>query len=78
MFLQAAEFDIYNTYIYDQVQQEEEETIGTYRRIKEMLDDPANREFFKVNNWNFNLYFVFLFQFEDFSLKIDGTKEFTY
>ena len=49
-FLQAAEFENYDTYIYDQVQQEEEETIGTYRRIKEMLDDPANREFFKVTN----------------------------
>ena len=40
----------YDTYIHDQVLQEGEETIGTYRRIKEMLDDPANREFFKVTN----------------------------
>ena len=40
----------YDTYIHDQVLQEEEETIGTSRRIKEMLDDPANREFFKVTN----------------------------
>ena len=36
--------------MHDQVLQEGEETIGTYRRIKEMLDDPANREFFKVTN----------------------------
>ena len=40
-----------------------------------MLDDPANREFFKVTNWPHNLCFVLLFRREHSSLKIERKKE---